>query len=238
MAYDIPTVSLIMDQKILQLDHIANNLANSGTSGFKVQQLHVLQTLEEDVGTEGIDPAATVLFTDFSQGIIQRTDNPLDLALQGDGFFVVQTPEGQAFSRKGDFTVNKLKQIVTQMGDPVIGEGGTAITVTDGKIHVSDNGAVYVDGNQVGKFRIVDFSDRQVLENTGGGLYRDPGTAGLSQVEKPKISSGFIELSNVNIVKEMTEMIDIQRSFETYQKIIQTLTEDDKLATSRIGRLA
>lgn len=238
MAYDIPAVSVAMDQKINQLDHIANNLANSGTAGFKAQHLHALQTMAEDVNTNGNNLSDNVLFTDFSQGIIQKTGNPLDLALQDDGFFVVQTPEGQAFSRKGDFTVNKLGQLVTQAGNPVIGDGGAAITLKDGKIHVSDEGVFYVDGNQVGKLRIVDFSNRQALENTGGGLYRDPGTAGLKQIEKSKISSGFIELSNVNIIKEMAEMIDIQRSFETYQKVIQTLADDDKLSVGRIGRVA
>ena len=133
--------------------------------------------------------------------------------------------------------VNKLSQIVTQAGDPVIGEGGP-ITLTNGKINISENGSVYVDESEIGKLKIVDFANRRALIKAGAGLYRNPGTAGVKKVENPHISSGFIELSNVNIVREMADMIDIHRSFENYQKIIQTLSELDKLSTGRVGRVA
>ena len=237
MSYDIPTVAAAMDQKIMQLDNMTNNLANAGTPGFKAQHLHVLKTIEEGDKANEVSASVTGMYVDFSQGISQKTGNPLDLHLQGDGFFVVQTREGQAFTRKGDFAVNKSNQIVTQAGDTVIGDGGP-ITLKDGKINISQDGSVYVDESQVGKIKIVDFTNRKTLSQTGGGLYRDPGTAGMKKVEQPLIMSGFIELSNVNIVKEMAKMIDIHRSFETYQKIIQTLTEQDKLTTGRVGRVA
>ena len=237
MAYDVPAISSVMDRKITQLDQITNNLANASTSGFKVQHLYAMNAADKTNAT-GDTPYGDVMYTDFSQGFFQKTENPLDLSLQGDGFFVVQTPEGQAYTRKGDFTVNKLNQIVTQEGNLVLGEGGP-ITLQDGKkIHINDAGAVYADDGQVGKLRVVDFSDRQALSRAGGGLYRDPGTAGIKKVDKPSVASGYIESSNVNIVREMGEMIDIQRSFETYQKVVQTLADDDKLSTSRVGRLA
>lgn len=237
MAYDIPEIAAAMDRKLLHLDIMTNNLANAGTPGFKARHFRVLKTPEEENIASANPQSSNNIFVDFSQGMSGKTDNPLDLCIQGEGFFVVQTKEGQAFTRKGDLTVNKLNQIVTQTGDPVVGKGGP-IVLTGGKINISENGSVYVDGGQIGSLKIVDFENRQALINVGGGLYRDPGTAGIKKVENPDISSGFIELSNVNIVREMADMIDIHRSFENYQKIIQTLSELDKLSTGRIGRVA
>jgi flagellar basal-body rod protein FlgG len=241
MAYDIPTVATAMDQKIVQLDYITHNLANATTPGFKAQHLHALRSLAEANQTDENAPSGHIVFTDFSQGLSQKTDNPLDLSIQGDGFFAVQTPDGEAFTRQGDFTVNKLNQIVTQSGHPVVGAGGGPITLTDGKVQIGEDGSVYVNKNEVesevGKLKIVDFSDRQALLEAGGGLYRDSGSAGMKKIEKPSIARGSVESSNVNIVKEMAEMIDIHRSFETYQKIIQTLSEEDKLSTGRVGRI-
>ena len=236
MSYEIPAIAAAMDQKILQLDHLTNNLANSGTPGFKAQHLYFLKTLEEEIQAKESGASLNTIVVDFARGMSQRTGNPLDLQLQGDGFFVVQTKEGQAFTRKGDFTINKLNQMVTQAGDPVMGEGGP-IALRTGSVHISEEGAVYVDESQVGKLKIVDFANRQALKYTSGGLYLDDGGAGIKKVDKPNIAWGSIELSNVNVVKEMTEMIDINRTFETYQKIIQTLSDLDKLSTGRIGRI-
>ena len=236
MAFEIPTVAAAMDLKILQLDQITNNLANAATPGFKAEHLHFLKNMAENNPSSGDVASLGSLVVDFAQGMPQQTGNPLDLQLQGDGFFVVGTKESQAFTRKGDFTINRLNQIVTQAGDPVLGEGGP-ITLTKGKIEIGSEGSVYVDGSPVGKLRVVDFASRQALTSAGGGLYRDDGAAGMKKVEKPNVSSGVIELSNVNVIKEMAEMININRSFEAYSKIIQTLSEQDKLSTGRIGRV-
>jgi flagellar basal-body rod protein FlgF len=236
MAYDISAVAAAMDQRILQLEHITNNLANTSTPGFKAEHLLSLNTLQEESKPGDNTASLDSLIVDFAQGISQRTDNPLDLYLQRDGFFVVQTKEGQAYTRRGDFTVNSHNQMVTQAGDPVVGEGGP-ITLNNGKINVAEDGSVFVDGNQVGKLKIVDFADRQKLRNVGSGLYIDDGSAGLKKVDRPNIASGSIELSNVNVINEMADMIDIHRSFEVYQKIIQTLADQDKLSVSRVGRV-
>jgi flagellar basal-body rod protein FlgF len=235
MTYDIPTVAAAMEHKIRQLDHISHNLANVQTPGFKAQHLYALQSLQAQEG-DGSAPSSLVLATDFSQGTHQKTGNPLDLSLQGEGFFVVQTPAGEAFTRKGDFTINGQNRLSTQAGDPVLGESGP-ITLRNGKINVSREGAVYVNEEQVGKLRIADFTDRQALSPVGGGLYRDPGAAGMKKVDRPAVAAGHIEFSNVNAIREMVQMIDIHRSFETYQKVVQTLSEQDKLSTSRVGRV-
>lgn len=236
MAYEISAVAAAMDRKMMQLEHITTNLANASTPGFKAEHLMIMNALQEE-NRPGEDAASlNSLIVDFSRGTPQRTDNPLDLYLQGDGFFTIQTPAGQAFTRKGDFAVNRLNQLVTQAGDPVLGEGGP-ITVQNGKIHVAGNGSVFVDENPVGKLKIVDFTNRQNLRSAGGSLYIDDGTAGVKKVDRPEISAGAIESSNINVVNEMAGMIDIHRSVETYQKVIQTLADLDKLSVSRVGRV-
>jgi flagellar basal-body rod protein FlgG len=236
MAYDISAVAAAMDQKILQLEHITNNLANTTTPGFKAVHLFILNALQEESKPGDTTNTLSSLIVDFSQGISHKTENPLDITLQGDGFFVVQTKEGEAYTRKGDFTINKLNQMVTQAGDLVVGEGGP-IELKNGKIHINEDGSVFVDESQVGKLKIVGFANRQTLRNVGGGLYLDDGAAGINKVDKPNVSSGLIELSNVNVISEMAEMINIHRSFEAYQKIIQQLADQDKLSTSRVGRV-
>jgi flagellar basal-body rod protein FlgF len=231
MAYDINSITSAMSRKIDQMDHVTNNLANSMTPGFKAEHLRALQANGEG---EVIPSEATV---DFSSGLSQQTGNPLDLHIEGDAFFVIQTKDGLAFTRRGDFTINRDNQLVTQDGNPVMGEGGK-ITLSSGKVHISRDGSVSVDGNMVGKLRMTDFNNRTALTRIGGSLYRDSGTAGMKKPASAEIASGFLELSNVNIIGEMTELIDINRSFEIYQKIIQTLSDQDKLSVSRVGRLA
>lgn len=231
MVYDIFTVASTMDRKIMQMDRVANNLANASTPGFKGEHLRALQAFSAD---ESASPEAAI---DFRPGSADRTGNALDLRIEGDGFFVIQQKDGLAFTRRGDFTIDSQNRLVTQDGDPVMGDSGT-ITLGKGQIQIGRDGSVAVDANVVGKLRIVDFNDRANLTRIGGGLYLDSGAAGMKKPPTPEVASGYLELSNVSMILEMTEMIEINRSFEYYQKIILTLSEMDKLSVSRIGRLA
>jgi flagellar basal-body rod protein FlgF len=235
MAYDISAVAAAMDQKIMQLEHISTNLANASTPGYKAEHLLLLNSLQQESRPGESASSLTSLVVDFARGILQKTDNPLDVSLQGDGFFVVQTQDGQAFTRKGDFRVNRQNQLITQAGEPVLGDAGP-ITLGTGKARIAADGAVFSDENQVGKLRVVDFTKRSNLKNVGS-MFVDDGTAGQKNVENPQIAPGSLELSNVNAVNEMAGMIDIHRTFEMYQKIIQTLSEQDKLSVSRVGKV-
>jgi flagellar basal body rod protein FlgG len=231
MAYDIINVAGAMNRKVIQMDHTANNLANASTPGFKAEHLRALRALWAD----GEMPAETI--ADFTRGATEMTGNPLDLDIEGDGFFVVQTNEGLAFTRRGDFRIDRENRLVTQDALPVMGDGGP-ITLGPGRIHVGRDGSVMVDGSVAGKLRIVDFTNRAALIRTGKGLYRNSGAVGMKQASGANISSGYIERSNVNIVREMIDLIEVNRSFEYYQKIIHALTEMDKISVSRVGRLA
>lgn len=232
MVYDVLTLTSAMDRKIMQIDRVANNLANASTPGFKAEHLRALQATGDG------EVASTEAVVDFRPGFAEKTGNELDLRIEGKGFFVIQQKDGLAFTRRGDFTLDRQNRLVTQGGDPVMGEGGT-ITLGKGQIHVSRDGSVAVDADVAGKLRIVDFNNPEKLTRIGGGLYLDSGTADMmKKPPPPEIASGYLELSNVNMILEMTEMIEINRSFEYYQKIIQTLSEMDKMSVGRIGRLA
>jgi len=218
------------NQKLNHLDIIAHNLANVGTPGFKAVRFY-LREMEANKG--GAVPS---IFTDFRAGLVEKTENSLDLAIEGDGFFTIETKRGIRYTRAGNFTIDRNSRLVTMKGDPVLGEAGPLI-LKGRKISVSAEGVVKVDGVEVGKLRIVDFENRQALSREGDGLFVDGGTAGVKQVGNPRLKAGERELSNVEAIREMVELIEVQRSFETYQKVIQSLADMDKLSTGRVGKL-
>ncbi len=235
MQYDLGEMARICSGRLAQLDVVSNNLANVGTPGFKVEHLYPDRKKED--GGSGASPYASSLLADFSQGIMQPTGNPLDVAIQGEGFFVVQTPAGPAYTRKGNFLVNRQKQLVTQSGAPVLGEKGPLIL--GGKnVTIDSSGTITVDGAVVDRLKMVRFTELKALARQGEGLFSDPGSAGVQKMEKAEVSPGQLEMSNVNAVKEMVDMIGMHRSFESYQKVIQMMSEIDKLSASRVGRLA
>lgn len=231
MAYDIMGVTAAMSRKVVQMQHTTNNLANASTPGFKAQHLRILQTLGED-GEMSVETTV-----DFTRGPAETTGNPLDVSIEGDGFFVVQTTDGLAFTRRGDFRIDRENRLIGPDDLPVMGDGGP-ITLGPGRIQIGRDGSVMVDEDIAGRLRIVDFENPSALTRTGGGLYQDAGNAGMKQPSRTDIAPGTIERSNVNIIREMMDLIEVNRSFEHYQKIIHALTDMDKMSVSRVGRLA
>lgn len=238
MALELQTTADAFNRKCLLLDQVTSNLANAGTAGFKAERMFFQVN---GGGAEG-EAVSSYVFTpcvrtDFTSGVSTRTGNPLDLSIDGEGFFTVQTPDGEAYTKKGSFTVNSKGELVTASGDPVLGESG--VLVIEGKdISVGSDGTITVDETEIGKLKISCFRNPGALERAGNGLFRDGGEADPFQPDSVTIQQGFLEQSNVNVVQQMIEMIDIHRSLESYQKVIQTLSDQDKMSTNRIGRLA
>jgi len=243
-------------EKRLQI--ISNNLANANTTGFKMDQEHVKQIDPADLPSPSAqnpeDLAASRaqlfwnsfnMYTDYSNGALKQTNNDFDLALVGQGFFCVQTPDGVHYTRKGDFSLNAEGVLVTGNGWPVLGEGGeitvksTANPHEHAKFIVDEQGNVAVDGKQVGSLRIVDFAETNLLSKAGDTLFKPP-AAGLpeTKAEDVRVSQGYIEMSNVDSVKMMTEMIEVLRGYESYQKIIQSADETYSQAINRVGSLS
>lgn len=236
MSYDVTDVGKASMRTMEKLDYTSNNIANVNTPGFKAEYLTYIMNNSATPSSDKLPSYSESLFTDYSQGTLQRTDNPLDVALQGEGFFVLQTKNGVAYARKGDFTLNAKNELVTKSGDYVMGKTGK-ITVSGNDVRIDDSGNIQIDGSNIDALKIVGFENPEVLIHVGEGVFKDNGSAVPKKDFTPKVANGSLETSNVSAVKEMIQLIDLQRTFETYQKLIHTISEQDKLSTGRIGKL-
>lgn len=228
-----------------QMDVIANNVANANTTGFKAERvlfstyLEKMRHVERFPGSKEIAFAQDIgVFRNTDQGTLQTTDNPLNFAIQGDGYFVIETPDGDRYTRNGVFTIDADGQIVTDQGHPVLGEGGDPLIITeaDATIDVARDGTVNADTGIVGRLQVVTFENQQALRKVANGLYeteQEPEPA-----ENPDIQQGMIEQSNVVPVIELTRMIELLREFEGVNQMIErenerTLKAMDKLSGVR-----
>ncbi len=237
MGYNINEVAVAGARKLTQLDFIANNLANASTTGFKSEHLYYSMKGREAQEGARSDLGMTSTGIDFAQGTLLSTGNPLDAAIEGDGFFAVEQNNGTTYTRNGGFVMNNNKELVTKDGAKVLGESGPLI-IDGSAINIDAEGAVWVDGTMAGKLRIVSFARPDQLTRSADGRYIDDGSAEQTKSDTSRVSGGYLEASNVNAMKEMVDMIDVNRSFEAYQKIIQTMSELDKISTNRLGKLA
>jgi len=205
---------------------LSNNIANTLTPGYKATRFAYIVQKEDDT-TPSIDNIKTYL--DFEKGAIVTTGNVLDLAIEGDGFFVIQTKNGARYTRNGQFTIDKDKRLVTVNGEPVLGRGGE-ITIDGNEngsnINVESDGTISVDKDIVDTLRIVNFKDPSVLEYAGKGLLinRDEKNPELP-AEQYTVKQGCYEASNVNIVMEMVNLTSVLRAYETYTKVSQYFDE-------------
>ncbi|MBO8126112.1 MAG: flagellar hook-basal body protein [Firmicutes bacterium] len=225
-----------------RLDVISNNLANVNTAGFKrdylasvsfpeVEMYRVAGGRSVPVGPLGYGADTPVLHTDFGPGSLQVTGNPLDLAIEGEGFFAVDTPRGERYTRAGHFFRNAQGFLVTGSGDYVLGQRGR-IPLSGSEIQVSQDGWVSVDGRRVDRIRVVIFPPafgRKEGENKWVA-------AEVTEVAEPRIRQGAVERANVNAVKEMVDMITVLKAYEANQKIITTQDELLDRAVNEVGR--
>ena len=232
-----------------EMDVVANNIANLNTAGYKTQGAlfeefipSAARSTREPGGEKVSFVRDRATWLDMSQGTIERTGNPLDIAVDGKGFLVVQTPRGERFTRNGALQVNGNGELVTSEGFQVLGESGPiTLQPTDRDIMVNANGVVSVRaGNamaesQRGKLRIASFEQPTQLQKDGAGTF----LANENMVQQPdtasRIVQGAIEKSNVRSVIEMTRMIEVTRS---YTQVASLLTQQADLNRSAIEKLA
>jgi len=201
---------------------LSNNLANISTPGFKATRFTYTVQKENDT-TPSIADIKT--YIDFERGAIVSTGNVLDLAIEGDGFFVIQTKEGTRYTRNGQFTIDKDKRLVTLTGDPVLGRGGE-ITIDGKEIYIENDGSISVDKNIVDSLRIVNFENQGALEYAGKNLFMNSSEKNPEHTpEKYTIKQGCYEASNVNVIMEMVNLTNVVRAYETYTKISQYFDE-------------
>lgn len=231
-----------------RLTVLTNNLVNAATAGFKTDtptfqvaplpaSAHpVVASLDPLQGRHSVQPQLFTVQTDFSQGPTRQTGNPLDLALEGAGFFVVEGPQGEAYyTRQGTFSLNAEGVLVTANGLPVQGESGS-LRVRGGRLEVDATGRVLVDGRLLDRLKLVDFPQPYPLAKVGEALFRavvsDPPEQEVSGVV---VQQGAIELSNVQPMRLLVEVLQTSRAYEAYQKVIQAF---DATASRAVNDMA
>jgi len=223
------------------MDTIANNLANISTPGFKrdstlfEEYLSQAKPSEDEKGQQNISfvyNAGTA--RDLSGGRIDQTNAPYDFAINGKGYFVVQTANGPRYTRDGHFTLDATGRLVTEEGDPVQGDGGNVtITPQDGNIFVAQDGTVTGQQGQLGKLQLVTFDNETALTKEGATLYSTTQTA--QPTKAAQIKQGAIESSNVEPVVEISHMIEVMRAYQAVSNIMQSHDELKRQAVDKLS---
>lgn len=226
MIKGIYTSASGMVPRVKKQEITANNIANVSAPGFKKDMIFTreLSRVEKKLRPTKSDwqqPMVDEIYTNFSPGVFDKTGNPLDLAIDGDGFFRLELSDGSiALTRAGSFMVSNEGFLAPPGGGFLLGEGGP-IEVGSGEVAVSQSGVVQSDGMNVGRITPVTVADLELLDKIGGSLFAVPDGVELIPVEKATIHQGFLESSNVDIVREMIDMIISFRNYEADSRALQ-----------------
>lgn len=225
-----------------RLEVIANNVANMNTTGFKSEQPMFAEVLVKSRGGETArgDTLSFVLDQatrrDTTAGPLIATGNPLDVAIVGDGYFVVMTPTGEHVTRQGRFRLDDIGQLVTEHGHPVMAEGDQPILLgpEDADIAISRNGVVSSENGELGRLRIVGFDNEQTLRLVEGGLLmaEAPG----EDLQAPEVAQGMLEGSNVEPIREITRLIAVQQAYDSASRMIDREDERIRKMIEEYGR--
>lgn len=227
-----------MRQRLEELDRIATDLANASTAGYKSERSSTAAS-ERDFAS-ALDSAVDVVQgrsrTDFRPGTMAPTGRDLDVAIDGKGFFVIETPDGPRYTRNGSFTRRADGVLTTATGEPVLGEGGP-IKLTPGPVVIDSDGTVKTGRAVAGKLQLVEFAADADLERESGTRFRAAKGVTPVDAEKPRLLAGTLEQSNVSIVDRMAALTDVSRGFDTLQRGVSVLMNElDGRAISELGR--
>jgi flagellar basal-body rod protein FlgF len=227
------------------LDTIANNLANQSTVGYRAERniftsvlaasgTSLTSDMNRAINNYGVLGGTTL---DLAQGVLQKTGNDLDVAVQGSGFFVVQTANGLRYTRNGSLQVSSKGQLVTSAGDPVIGDKGV-IVMMPGPVSIGTDGTISSNGAIMGKLQLVDFPAGTPIKSEGGTYYSAPPKSAIAAISST-VQQGALESSNVNPVSGMVELISAQRSAEMMEHALSMFnSEIDKTATQDLPKVS
>lgn len=228
---------------------IANNVANSSTPGFRRQSAvqngfyEILFSkfrhpfwLNRDPGPGG-GLKIIETFTDTRGGPVTATGNPLNLAIDGPGFFTVRTPAGDRYTRDGSFTVDKDGDLATSEGHKVLSAAGATIDASGTNVHISNDGRVWVDGQPTGQLQITEFEDPHMLNRAGDNLFQasDAALARSAPPDVSRVESKALEMSNVQVPHEMASMTLALRMYTANQKVISTIDETMGRLINEVG---
>ncbi|MGC2855658.1 flagellar basal-body rod protein FlgF [Novispirillum sp. DQ9] len=218
-----------------RLEMVANNMANMNTPGYRSQEPVFTSYLQRSPGDDSAFRERLNFVTDFgrvhdfSPGAVKPTGNAMDLALDGEGFFVVGSTDGPKYTRAGHFMLDKEGQLVTKDGMPLLNENDEPffIAPNESQFTVAPDGTVATENGPIGKIKVVDFEDPQRLRKVSGSLFAAAEDMQPQPVEQTKVAQGMIEGSNVNGIMEMTRMIEVQRSYMHANNLIEQ--ENDRI---------
>jgi len=233
-----------MVPRLKQQEITANNIANASTPGYKKDSVFLK---ELDSATKAFIPRKSdwqtpmidQIYTDYGQGSFDRTNDMLNVAIEGDGFFVLEPPEGEGegmiYTRNGSFSVNDEGYLANSEGLRVMGDGGP-IDVGSGEITISESGEVSIEAGTVGRLQVVDFADKSALVKVGNSGFTVDETVEPTAAENISIRQGFLERANINVIKEMVGMIMALRHFEAGSRAIQSQEESLEVLLNQVGR--
>lgn len=206
---------------------LANNLANASTKGFKAETAFSRLM--------GNAMAATDTAVNLTPGTLTQTHNPFDLAVNGDGFFVVQTPNGERLVRNGSFQLNAERQLVDEKGNPVLGDGG-AITIPPGQVEINKAGLIEVNGKPLTRLRVETVASGADLQHEGGTMFVPDATRKAIAPEDRDVKQGFLEESNVNALTAMTDMLSVLHRYQAAQKTLSTIDAARGIAVNDLAK--
>ena len=229
------------------MDVVANNIANQNTTGFKVESLLLentpARTAEHSDGPSELQYVNTWgMGRDFSQGALQQTDRPFDFAIEGEGFFGLETATGTQYTRDGRFHVDNIGQLVSADGSPVLDADTRAPIILNpnaGEVRVVDGGTILEDGVQVGRIGVFDIVNRAAMSKEGNGRYTldlGPEEAEPLAMFDAVVHQGHVEGSNVSAVLELTDMMSIMRSYASVSKFLKDAEDLNRRAIERLGK--
>ena len=216
-----------MIPRVQQQEAIANNIANATTAGFKkddifVRELSKAERKTTKTNADWLQPMVTKPFTDHTNGSLDRTGNPLDLAIDGDGFFRLQSPDDSvALTRSGTFQIDGEGFLSYPGGYKLMGESGP-IQVGDGTVTIAQTGEVEVNGSIVGRVVPYTTTNLNKLQKIGETMYLAPRGVEMTAIPQPSVQQGYLESSNVDVISEMVDMIVSYRIYEANAKSLQT----------------
>jgi flagellar basal-body rod protein FlgF len=229
------------------MDVIANNLANASTPAFKRESVKFEEMITQVSPSEGQIGPQNVSFVkdtgvlrDLTQGSLETTNAPFDVGISGKGYMVIQTPQGNRYTRNGHFSLDPNGQLVTSDGQPVLGDGG-AITITpdDQNVHVGVDGTISstVNGlsSQIAKLQVVDFADDRALIKQGGNLYST--TQAPTTATNATVGQGMLESSNVQPVLEISHMLEVMRAYQATASLSQSQEDLIRQSIDRLGQM-
>jgi len=211
-----------------EMQVVANNIANSATTGYRQEGLIFSEFIQSGPGQSSMSMSrANIRNTSMEQGSLTQTNGTFDLAIEGDGFFMVETPMGERLTRSGAFSPNADGDLVTADGNRVLDAGGSPVFVPGDAetIHIAPDGTVSADGSPLGQIGLFMPADKHTLVREDGVMFRVDGD--IEETDQAQILQGFVEGSNVNAISQVARMIEIQRAYEMGQSFLET--EDQRI---------